>query len=470
MKVPVSILIPVRNEAANLPRCLGSVTWADEIWVVDSQSTDDSVGIATARGAQVAQFHFNGTWPKKKNWALAKLPFKHEWVFILDADEVLPPEAAEEIRSVVTDSSTEIAGYWINRRFWFMGQWLRHAYYPNWNLRLFRHRLGRYEQLTATDTASGDNEVHEHVIVQGQTARLRCELDHYAFPSVEVFVEKHNRYSNWEARVAVANSGFDGGPSIQSQTVNWRRRLKRWSQRLPGRPLLRFLYVYGWQRGFLDGRAGYYFARLHGFYEFLSVAKTHELHKLKREGQLNPKSEGSNAATSGRSRSPLNFTLTVLFWVCLAGVLFFALRPSPHGERLSGLPDPMALWVALHDGGSNLVAFATLGFLGLVAEWRPISNGGSPSPGARSANGRILRRRLLWLLALVPTLELAQLGIPGRVFDWNDIIVGSLGVLSGWTAGKILGAIMRKLTSYHFGVSTVERPGALPPPVSESSL
>src|ERR687894_2830918 len=84
----------------------------------------------------------------------------------------------------------------------FIGRWLQHAYYPNWNLRLFRHSLGRYEKLTDAETASGDNEVHEHVVVQGATGRLRCEMDHYAFPSIEVFIEKHNRYSNWEARVA----------------------------------------------------------------------------------------------------------------------------------------------------------------------------------------------------------------------------------------------------------------------------
>ena len=83
-----------------------------------------------------------------------------------------------------------------------MGRWLRHSYYPNWNLRLFRHSLGQYEKLTDANTHSGDNEVHEHVIVQGVTGRLSCEIDHYAFPSIEVFVEKHNRYSNWEARVS----------------------------------------------------------------------------------------------------------------------------------------------------------------------------------------------------------------------------------------------------------------------------
>ena len=202
-KIPLSVLIPIRNEAGNLPRCLASVAWADEIFVVDSQSTDGSQKIAEEHGARVVQFAFNGIWPKKKNWALENLPFKHEWVFILDADEVMPPAAAEEFRRVVAAPDHPLAGYWINRRFRFMGQWLKHAYYPNWNLRLFQHRLGRYEKLTDTDTQSGDNEVHEHVVVQGATGHLECEMDHYAFPSVEVFVEKHNRYSNWEARVAL---------------------------------------------------------------------------------------------------------------------------------------------------------------------------------------------------------------------------------------------------------------------------
>jgi glycosyltransferase involved in cell wall biosynthesis len=275
-RVPVSVIIPIRNEARNLPRCLDSIRWADEIFVVDSQSTDGSVALAEERGARVVQFQFNGTWPKKKNWALENLPFRNDWVFILDADEVLPPEAEQEFAQAIANAGDK-AGYWINRRFMFMGKWLRHAYYPNWNLRLFRHSLGRYEKLTDADTQSGDNEVHEHVIVNGPTGRLRCEMDHYAFPSVEVFVEKHNRYSNWEARVSAERQLSGSEAQISSGTVGRRRKLKHFSQGLPFRPLLRFLYIYIWQKGFLDGREGYYFARLHAGYEFLSVAKTYEL-------------------------------------------------------------------------------------------------------------------------------------------------------------------------------------------------
>lgn len=276
-RVPVSVLIPVKNEAGNLPRCLGCVQWADEIFVIDSQSTDGSIEIAKRHGAKIVQFEFTGIWPKKKNWALENLPFRTEWVFILDADEVLPPEAEIEFARAI-ETAGQIAGYWINRQFVFLGRQLRHSYYPNWNLRLFRHARGRYEKLTGLETDSGDNEVHEHVVVNGPTARLKCELEHHAFPSVEVFIEKHNRYSNWEARVALERESKSQNSLAHAQ-VDLKRRLKTFSLRLPFRPLLRFLYIYIWQKGFLDGRDGYYFARLHAMYEFLCLAKTYELRR-----------------------------------------------------------------------------------------------------------------------------------------------------------------------------------------------
>ena len=224
------------------------------------------------------QFEFNGVWPKKKNWAVKNLLFKNDWVFILDADEVLPAEAENEFARAIANAG-ETVGYFINRRFFFLGRWLRHAYHPNWNLRLFRHSLGRYEKLTGADTKSGDNEVHEHVVVRGPTARLKCEIEHYAFPSIEVFVEKHNRYSNWEARVAADELFPKSSGRLRHASVERRRRLKLLARHLPFRPLLRFLHIYIWQKGFLDGRDGYYFARLHAVYEFLSVAKTYELRR-----------------------------------------------------------------------------------------------------------------------------------------------------------------------------------------------
>mgnify|MGYP001544919787 FL=1 len=304
MKVPVSILIPIRNEDGNLPRSLASVTWADEVVVVDSESTDGSQEIARKAGAQVVQFHFNGVWPKKKNWALENIPFRNEWVFILDADEVLLSGTAEEIRGIISSEGNGCAGYWINRRFMFMNQWLKHAYYPNWNLRLFRHRLGRYEQIVQGATDSGDNEVHEHIIVQGATGRMKSEMDHYAFPSISVFIEKHNRYSNWEARLQVEGGGGRDITQPQAWRIRTARRMKRLSHHLPFRPTLRFLYVYLWQGGIWDGRAGYNFARLHGIYEFMSVAKAQEIRLQMKasgasaQGNLEPAAVGRKSTVS----------------------------------------------------------------------------------------------------------------------------------------------------------------------------
>ena len=280
MKVPLSVLIPTCNEYKNLPRTLEAVKWADEIFVVDSNSTDGTQEIAKEYGAIVVQFEYKEPWPKKKNWALENLPFRHEWVLILDADEELPPEALEEIREICERNKKGLDGYFVNRRFMFMGKWLRHAYYPNWNLRLFKHRLGRYEKLTDLSTESGDVEIHEHVKLEGLAGKLKCEMNHYAFPSVEEFARKHNRYSNWEARVlSDSYLGKRSTSNMHSGEVSFRRRIKKLSRRLPFRPILRFLYVYLFQMGFLDGKEGYYFARLHAFYEFLCICKTYEFKK-----------------------------------------------------------------------------------------------------------------------------------------------------------------------------------------------
>ena len=274
MSVPVSIIVPTKNEESNLERCLKAVDWASEILVVDSQSHDRTIQIAGQCGAKVVQFHYSGGWPKKKNWALENIPFQNDWVLLLDADEVLMPGGEEEIKATIQSGKE---GFWINRQFMFLGKWLKHSYYPNWNLRLFKHACGRFEKLVSGETASGDVEIHEHVVVEGSTGRLRTELQHYAFPSVESFIEKHNRYSNWEARLQLELQSKSSERRIQDGQVHWRRRLKLVSHHLPVRPLLRFLYVYLFQRGFLDGMEGYYFARLHACYEWMSIIKLYEL-------------------------------------------------------------------------------------------------------------------------------------------------------------------------------------------------
>lgn len=287
-KVPVSVLIPVKNEKANIEACIKTVQWADEIVVVDSNSTDGTIALAEALGAKVVQFNWDGKFPKKKNWALANVPWRNEWVLILDADEHILPELAEEIEREIKNPKAD--GYYINRRFMFMGGWLRHCgYYPSWNLRLFRHAIGRYERLeVAGDTRSGDNEVHEHVLLEGnRVAYLKHDMLHYAYPAIDVWVEKHNRYSNWEARVLNELHAEQAGGKLKASPfgnpLERKRWIKRVANRLPFRPTLRFIYHYIIKKGFLDGYRGLVFCRLLAMYEFLSIAKAAEM-KMKEKG------------------------------------------------------------------------------------------------------------------------------------------------------------------------------------------
>ncbi|WP_155746655.1 glycosyltransferase family 2 protein [Scytonema sp. UIC 10036] len=293
-KIPVSVLIPAKNEQANLPACLTSVQRADEVFVVDSQSSDKSVEIAQSYGANVVQFHFNGRWPKKKNWSLENLPFSNEWVLIVDCDERIPDELWDEIAQAIENS--EFNGYYLNRRVYFLGTWIRHGgKYPDWNLRLFKHKSGRYENLNTEDIPNtGDNEVHEHVILDGKVGYLKHDMIHEDFRDLFHWIERHNRYSNWEARVyhnLLTGKDDNGtiGASLFGDAVQRKRFLKKLWVRLPFKPLLRFVLFYIIQRGFLDGRAGYIYGRLLSQYEYQIGVKLYELRQ--HNGRLNTSSQ-----------------------------------------------------------------------------------------------------------------------------------------------------------------------------------
>ncbi|WP_414754306.1 glycosyltransferase family 2 protein [Anabaena sp. CCY 9910] len=281
-KVPVSVLIPAKNEQANLPACLDSLQRADEIFIVDSQSTDKSIEIAKNYGANLVQFYFNGRWPKKKNWSLDNLPFRNEWVLIVDCDERIPNELWDEIAQVI--KTEEYTGYYLNRRVFFLGKWIRYGgKYPDWNLRLFKHKLGRYENLHTEDVPNtGDNEVHEHVVMQGKVGYLKEDMLHEDFRDIYHWLERHNRYSNWEARVYYnLITGQDDrdtiGANLFGEAVQRKRFLKRVWVRLPFKPLLRFILFYVIRLGFLDGRAGYIYGRLLSQYEYQIGVKLYEL-------------------------------------------------------------------------------------------------------------------------------------------------------------------------------------------------
>lgn len=274
-KARVSVLVPVKNEAVNLRRCLPALAWADEVFVVDSQSTDDTARVAAEYGARVVQFHFNGTYPKKKNWSLENLPFRNEWVLIVDADEVVVPELAEEIaRRTAAD---EADGFYLNSKYYFLGRRIRHCGYSEaWNLRLFKHRLGRYERMPVRPgVRTGDNEAHEHVELRGRVLRLEHELDHHAYPTISAWVEKHNRYAVWESEM-YERFLRESVPASIGAGKRFKRLLKKVYLRLPMRFLIRFVYAYVVRLGFLDGMPGLVFCILLGFYDFLAWANTYE--------------------------------------------------------------------------------------------------------------------------------------------------------------------------------------------------
>jgi glycosyltransferase involved in cell wall biosynthesis len=276
--LPVSVIVPVRNEARNLPFCLESLRGVGEVYVVDSQSTDASVEIAQSFGVQVAQFHYKGGWPKKRQWAMEFLPLVHDWIFLVDADEALTPELAQEIRSAIQDA--RFNGYHIALRMHFLGRELRHSGASFEKLSLFRRGQGRFEcRLKDQDESMADMEVHEHVVVKGKTAKLKHPLLHRNVESLSHYIRKHDEYSNWETRVWMEGeaNAQDLKPSLFGSQAQRRRWLRKKFFAIPGSPLLFFFYKYIVRFGFLDGIPGLIYCSLQGVQFFHIKAKIYEL-------------------------------------------------------------------------------------------------------------------------------------------------------------------------------------------------
>ncbi len=276
--LPVSVIVPVRNEAHNLRRCLESLKPAGEVYVVDSQSTDNTIEIALSCGAKVAQFHYSGGWPKKRQWAMETLPLAFDWVLLLDADEMLTPELCAEIREAIQDSAC--AGYSIALELHFLGRRLRHSGARFWKLCLFRRGMGHYEcRLRDQDPSMADMEVHEHVVISGATRKLRHPLIHHNVESLYRYIQKHNEYSNWEARVWLNgdNAEEEIHPSVGGTQAQRRRWLKHRFLEFPGSPVFFFLYKYVFRLGFLDGVPGLIYCAFQGIQFFHIKAKVYEL-------------------------------------------------------------------------------------------------------------------------------------------------------------------------------------------------
>ena len=281
-KLAISAIVAVRNEENNLPRCLESLRDVGEVYVVDSGSSDATPEIARSFGATVVQFHYQGGWPKKREWAMDTLPLTFDWIFLVDADEALSPELVEEIRRAI--QNPDCNGYYISLRMYFLGRLLRHGGAGFWKLSLFRRGKGRFEcRLKNQDTSMADMEVHEHVVVEGKTGKLKDSLIHHNVESLSRYIQKHDEYSNWEARVWLeGEAGYgDLPPSLFGTQAQRRRWLKRKFLPLPGSPVLFFLYRYVFRLGLLDGTPGLIYCGLQGVQLFNVKAKIYELNARK---------------------------------------------------------------------------------------------------------------------------------------------------------------------------------------------
>jgi glycosyltransferase involved in cell wall biosynthesis len=276
--LPVTVIIPVRNEARNLPRCLESLRDLGEVFVVDSQSTDETCSIAESFGANVIQFRYHGGWPKKRQWAMDTLPIAYDWILLLDADEVMTPELSREIRQAI--QNPQVTGYRISLQLHFLGKPLRHCDASFWKLSLFRKGQARFEcRLKDQDASMADMEIHEHVVADGPTAELRNPLVHHNVESLSRYIQKHDEYSNWEARVLTRadESSEEMRASLFGTQAQRRRWLKRKLYRLPGSPVLLFLYRYIFRLGFLDGVPGLIYCTFQAVQMFHTKAKIYEL-------------------------------------------------------------------------------------------------------------------------------------------------------------------------------------------------
>jgi glycosyltransferase involved in cell wall biosynthesis len=280
--LPVSVIVPVRNEANNLPRCLKSLQGVGEIYLIDSQSTDDTTAIGEEYGAKVVQFHYRGGWPKKRQWAMAHLPLEHDWIFLVDADEAMTPELAQEIRAAIGNLS--IDGYYVGLQMHFLGRRLRHSGAGFYKLSLFRRGRGRFEcRLKDQDLSMADMEVHEHIIVDGATSKLKNPLIHHNVESLSQYIRKHDEYSNWEAKLWLQGpqSSSELPPAFFGTQAQRRRWLRSKFFHLPGSSLLFFFYKYVLLLGFLDGVPGLIYCGFQGIQFFNIKAKIYELRNKK---------------------------------------------------------------------------------------------------------------------------------------------------------------------------------------------
>lgn len=267
----VSVLILTKNEEQDLPGCLESVSWCDDIHVFDSFSTDNTVRIAMNASAKVTQRKFDN-WAAHQNWGLANISFKYDWVFYLDADERVSPRLKETLLQF-NCVACEAVAYEIQRRdFAWNGTWLRNAQISPFYLRLFRRDKMRYERL-----------VNPISVPDGPVKRLPGYLDHYPFSKgFRAWWSRHLSYADMEASMRLQDHDDKKSFSLKKALLGKDFTERRYHQKglfykMPGRPFIKWLYMVIGRRAFMDGMAGITYATLQAIYEYFIVLKTKEL-------------------------------------------------------------------------------------------------------------------------------------------------------------------------------------------------
>lgn len=246
-KIKISAVVIVKNEQKNIERCLKSLSWADEIVVYDSGSTDQTVAIAQKMGAKVSQGAWFGFGPTK---AHASSLARNEWILSIDADEEVPQALAQEIQSKFPKLNAQTA-YALPRLSFYLGKWIRYGgWYPDYQVRLFNKTKSMWNKA----------EIHEKV-ESSQQEKLASHLNHYVFVDIEHQVQTNNRYSS-----LLAQKLYDSG--------------KRFSMfHFLTKPYVKFFECYFLKLGFLDGWAGYVIARNAAYSVYLKWVKLWELQK-----------------------------------------------------------------------------------------------------------------------------------------------------------------------------------------------
>ncbi|MGP1273227.1 MAG: glycosyltransferase [Phycisphaerales bacterium] len=283
----IEFLILTKDEELNLPHTLDAILpWADRVHIVDSGSTDRTLEIANDYAARypgkidLVHQPWLG-YAAQKNWALDSLDFQSDWIFIVDADEIILPELRDELLTIARQDPDRIPedGFFVNRYFIFLGKRIRHCgYYPSWNLRFFKKGRAHYE----------DREVHEHMVLHGREGWLRGHMEHNDRRGLEAYMAKHNRYSTLEALeihdIIRGHDAYSGDvpqslqPHLFGNAVQRRRWVKRHIYpRLPAKWLFRFLWMYIIRLGILDGITGFRFCLFISAYELLIDLKISEL-------------------------------------------------------------------------------------------------------------------------------------------------------------------------------------------------